>query len=102
MTLEELWEEVRRINAVGLAEDLLDPSEEYPVEPLLMTVAVQRALGNRCINLSWRQGNGHAAGKVAVSAEGVIGQGEINGSTPFIEGPAMHSPLRQPTIRQKL
>jgi hypothetical protein len=47
MTLEELWETARHINAVALAEQLLDPSDENLVESPLMLQTVSRALGSR-------------------------------------------------------
>ena len=47
MTLEELWETARHINAVALAEDLLDPSEENPVESPLVQQTVNRVLDHR-------------------------------------------------------
>jgi len=47
MTLEELWEVARRINAVVLVYELLDPPEENPVESPLMLQIVNRALDIR-------------------------------------------------------
>ena len=47
MNLEELWEQVRRVSAVTLAEDLMGDSEDHPIETNTMMQAVQRVLGNR-------------------------------------------------------
>ncbi len=47
MTLEELWETARHINAVSLAEQLLDPADDNPIDGLLMLPTVNRALGRR-------------------------------------------------------
>ena len=47
MTLEELWEAARHINAAVLAQRLLDPSEENPIESPLTSQAVDRVLGRR-------------------------------------------------------
>ena len=47
MSLEELWQAAREINAATLAAELLEPSEDNPVETLLMTIAFKRALGQK-------------------------------------------------------
>ncbi|MBI4298731.1 MAG: hypothetical protein HY666_03125 [Chloroflexi bacterium] len=47
MTLEELWVSARNINAAGLAEELLGPSDENLVETSTMLLTMSRALGSR-------------------------------------------------------
>lgn len=47
MTLEELWETTRDINAAALAEELLQPSEDNPVKSGVMLLAMRRVLAKK-------------------------------------------------------
>ena len=47
MTIEELWEKVRHINAVELVEELVEIAEGTSFDSPMMHLAVQRALGGQ-------------------------------------------------------